>query len=485
MDLDSFKNLLSGFSKVSKLHFEVHDSKGRCFYIDDERRYNHGEKYIRSLSSRVIEEEKYLHMKSENSLSLFGMPIKNGTGSVASLIAYNSSPDTPDTGDMERFLSSLAALFEDNWSYRKEAKKMAQEIDQSYEELYLYSKIASQIKTLRFTETMQKELIEDLLGIMRVDMAFTDLKQHEEYNVLAFRPDITKKVSDPDGLVKRLLKIVPGREMSMENQYFIINDSRESPQCRDIHTEPFRFLAVKIRNNMDLHGWLGLLSFNLKEIFRTSELNLLVTMAEQIAVVLSNQDLYRDLERFVINVVKSLVHAIEAKDWYTRGHSERVNSYCMMIADKMNIDEEGKKALHWASILHDIGKIAIPESILNKPARLSDEEYNIIKKHPEKGYEILQPIEQLRDSLPGILCHHERFDGKGYPEGLEGENIPFSGRVIAVADTFDAITSDRAYRAAKKQEEAMVIINEVAGSQLDPVIVKVFNDIFKEGLTSV
>ena len=236
---------------------------------------------------------------------------------------------------------------------------------------------------------------------------------------------------------------------------------------------------------MDLHGWLGLLSFNLKEIFRTSELNLLVTMAEQIAVVLSNQDLYRDLERFVINVVKSLVHAIEAKDWYTRGHSERVNSYCMMIADKMNIDEEGKKALHWASILHDIGKIAIPESILNKPARLSDEEYNIIKKHPEKGYEILQPIEQLRDSLPGILCHHERFDGKGYPEGLEGENIPFSGRVIAVADTFDAITSDRAYRAAKKQEEAMVIINEVAGSQLDPVIVKVFNDIFKEGLTSV
>ena len=135
----------------------------------------------------------------------------------------------------------------------------------------------------------------------------------------------------------------------------------------------------------------GLVSFNLEELFRQSELSLLVTMAEQIAVVLSNQDLYRNLESFVINVVTSLVHAIEAKDFYTRGHSERVNGYCMIIAERINMGPERRKALHWASILHDIGKIGIPESILNKPDRLSDEEYEIIKKHPKKGYEILRP----------------------------------------------------------------------------------------------
>jgi len=196
---------------------------------------------------------------------------------------------------------------------------------------------------------------------------------------------------------------------------------------------------------------------------------------------MANIDLYHDLERFVINVVKSLAYAIEAKDIYTRGHSERVNRYCMLVADQLNLDEEQKEALNWASILHDIGKIGIPENILNKPGRLSDEEYGIIKEHPKKGSNILEPLsEQLSSSLPSILHHHERYDGKGYPNGLKGEEIPFLARIIAVADTFDAINSNRAYRSARPPEEAMTIMEQVGRSQLDHDLVKIFKKVFKK-----
>ena len=233
-----------------------------------------------------------------------------------------------------------------------------------------------------------------------------------------------------------------------------------------------------MKHNGNFYGWIGLVSFNLEEIFRRSELRLLDSMAEQIAVVITNSDLYRDLERFVINMVKSLVFAIEAKDDYTRGHSERVCQYSLLMGERLGFDEERKKILQWSSILHDSGKIGIPESILNKPWRLKDEEYQIIKNHPMKGHTILEPLEQLASSLPGMLHHHERYDGKGYPKGLKGKKIPLEARIIAVAVTFDAITSSRAYRPAKTPEEALKEIEKVAGTQLDPDLVKVFKEVF-------
>ena len=200
-------------------------------------------------------------------------------------------------------------------------------------------------------------------------------------------------------------------------------------------------------------------------------------MAEQLALVIDNTDLYHDLENFIISMIKSLVYAIEAKDVYTRGHSERVSNFCMLMADHLELEETEKKALQWASILHDVGKIGVPEKILNKKERLDDKEYRIIKEHPQKGFNILRPLEQLSDALPGVLHHHERYDGTGYPKGLKGEEIPLQARIIAIADTFDAIASERAYRAARSHEEAMTIIEKVVGAQLDPYLVLVFKDV--------
>jgi HD-GYP domain-containing protein (c-di-GMP phosphodiesterase class II) len=487
MDISPFKDFFSSLSHISHLNFEIWNRQGFLFSSNGEGMETPDKEEIQDLSIQVMDNRKFLQRTIGDRCVICGIPIKNNDGSIGSLIAYDpeSRPSLSlpvDTGETEKFLIHLAKLVEDKWASQKEAEEMAEEIDQRFEELYLYSKIATQLKTLKFSGSMQRDLIEDILGIMRVDLTFVQLPNHQEYSIMASKENFGERVSNPGDFINRLLESIP-RDIPYSNDYFyIVNNSKNTPGFDILHPDPYRFLAVKMQHKNELYGWLGMVSFNLKEIFRQSELSLLVTMAEQMGVVIANTNLYKDLERFVINVVKSLVYVIEAKDEYTRGHSERVNRYCMMMADRLEMDEEDIKDLHWASILHDIGKIGIPEAILNKPDRLDNDEFNTIKSHPMKGYEILQPIEQLRSSLKGIMHHHERFDGKGYPKGLKGENIPLIGRIIAVADTFDAITSNRAYRSAKKYHEAMAIMEQVSGSQLDPWLVKLFKDMLNEGL---
>ena len=169
---------------------------------------------------------------------------------------------------------------------------------------------------------------------------------------------------------------------------------------------------------------------------------------------------------------------------YTRGHSERVSTYCMLMGARIGLGKQEYEELKWSSILHDIGKIGIPESILNKKDRLTDAEFEIIKNHPVKGSKILKPIESLTGSLPGIIHHHERFDGSGYPNGLKGEEIPLPARIIAVADTFDAINFSRAYRGASVDKKVLDILEKSAGSQLDPRLVKVFKKAYFEDMES-
>jgi HD-GYP domain-containing protein (c-di-GMP phosphodiesterase class II) len=146
----------------------------------------------------------------------------------------------------------------------------------------------------------------------------------------------------------------------------------------------------------------------------------------------------------------------------------------MMIAEAMDLSPGEKDALHLAAMLHDIGKIGVPEKILNKEGKLTQEEYSHIREHSEQGYKILKPINQLNESLSAIRHHHERYDGAGYPSGLKGKEIPLYARVIAIADTYDAMTSARSYRAHISHEDAIAEIVSVKGKQLDPELVEIF-----------
>lgn len=189
-------------------------------------------------------------------------------------------------------------------------------------------------------------------------------------------------------------------------------------------------------------------------------------------------ELYDRLDDLFIGTVESLGDVIEAKDVYTGGHCERMNRYSSIISEKIGLPESARSSLRYAALLHDIGKIAVPEAILLKPEKLTDNEFDIMKKHTIRGVEILSPIKQLSDSLPGIKYHHEKYDGTGYPEGLNGQNIPLIGRIISVADSFDAMTSDRPYRKKLSFDDAKSELIRCSGTQFDPELVNVFVEYF-------
>jgi HD-GYP domain-containing protein (c-di-GMP phosphodiesterase class II) len=172
-----------------------------------------------------------------------------------------------------------------------------------------------------------------------------------------------------------------------------------------------------------------------------------------------------------LGTVKALAAAIDGKDPYTRGHSERVARFSVAIAQGLDLDDEETEKIRISALLHDVGKIGIDDNILKKPAALTSDEFEIMKQHPQKGYKIMSQIPAMREFLPGMYMHHEMIDGKGYPQGLKGDEIPLQAKIVAVADTFDAMTTDRPYQKAMKFDDALTRIRELVGTRYDPRVV--------------
>jgi len=224
-------------------------------------------------------------------------------------------------------------------------------------------------------------------------------------------------------------------------------------------------------------GVIGVINLNRKEDanpFTEDNLKLLFTMANDVAFAIENATLYQNLHESYLSIIRALVSALELKDSHTRGHSEAVTKYTAALAKKLKLSPQEIESIEVAAVLHDIGKIGVQESILNKSEKLDDEEWKEIKRHPEFSYKILKEVNFPWDVKPIIYAHHERYDGKGYPAGLKGEKIPLGAKILAVADTFAAMTSDRAYRKGLSKEMAIEELKRVAGTQLDPELVKVF-----------
>lgn len=204
------------------------------------------------------------------------------------------------------------------------------------------------------------------------------------------------------------------------------------------------------------------------------DLQLLEAAAGYVGAFLETVSLYEDQRKLFLGTVQALTAAIDAKDHYTRGHSERVAHLAVMISRALGGGSEEETQVRLCGLVHDVGKIGVPEAVLTKSGRLTDEEFNFIKCHPSIGHTILKDIPQLGTVLPGVLHHHERWDGRGYPHGLAAERIPRLARIISVADTFDAMSSTRSYRPAMPRENVRAELLRCAGTQLDPALVPVF-----------
>ena len=209
------------------------------------------------------------------------------------------------------------------------------------------------------------------------------------------------------------------------------------------------------------------------------QMNTIKTINEQL------HDKNEELERAYLDTIGILRQTVEAKDPYTRGHSDRVSEYSVLIGKKLGLDEKTLHILKIGGLFHDIGKIGIPDSILLKESKLSDEEYSQIKNHPMIGVHMLGDAAIFTDILPVVKHHHERYDGRGYPSQLVGDDIPYVARIAAVADTFDAMTSKRSYRDSLPLDVVRAEIERCSGTQFDPNIAKVFLDILDNDFDSI
>jgi len=230
------------------------------------------------------------------------------------------------------------------------------------------------------------------------------------------------------------------------------------------------------------------------EAYQQEEINLFVTLANDVAMAVKNAELIQDLRtaydkehQLFIRTSIALATAIDARDTYTHGHSERVSHYSLVIvkelidSGKMEFDREFMEAVQLSALLHDVGKIGIRDQILNKPSGLTPEEFEIMKSHVKIGAEIVKPVKGLTHLEDGILYHHERFDGLGYPHGLKGHEIPLIGRIVNVADSYDTITTARSYKTAMTPEAAFEELKKCAGTQFDPEMVEAFHEAYKKG----
>jgi len=228
-----------------------------------------------------------------------------------------------------------------------------------------------------------------------------------------------------------------------------------------------------------LHGVINLIVIKQFGEITRGQLDVLSILGNTTASVIGNHKLYHDLQSSYLQAIRGLANAIEARDAYTAGHTDRVCKLAEAVARHMGWNERKIQNLLMGCTLHDIGKIGVPDSILNKPDRLSREELDLMQNHPNVGLQIIRGVDLFKPAIPFILAHHERYDGSGYPRGLKGEGIPIEGRLLAVVDTFDAILSDRPYRKGADLSVAVKELIENKGKQFDPMIVDTFVEVLK------
>jgi response regulator RpfG family c-di-GMP phosphodiesterase len=232
-------------------------------------------------------------------------------------------------------------------------------------------------------------------------------------------------------------------------------------------------LAVPLKTKRHMIGWIFLASFNKGRRLDEGHRKLLSIMGARAAAAIENARLYENLQATFRQTIEGLAKAIDKMDRYTSGHSDRVAIYSTFLAKRLGLAEDVIEVVRQSALMHDIGKIGCVLN-LNKPGKLSQEEYEVFKKHPQYGRDILEPIKFLHPLMPGVHSHHERWDGRGYPAGIKGTEIPLMARLIAVGDAYDAMTSNRAYRRALPHEIALGEIERCSGTQFDPEVAAAF-----------
>ncbi len=359
---------------------------------------------------------------------------------------------------------------------REELRAISGELGNTYEELSLLYKLSSSMTVQRPPHEFLLEVVAELqqvVGIQWLALHVTD--EDPRLKELAGRLYTAGTVATDQAAVRQL-----GGELlegfGQQTQPVILDDSHSmgpvlAPLAAQLGTN---LLVVPLtRGDRPLGVLFGSDRLDGQPL-SSVDAKLCASLCNTLSIFLDNAMLYEDARAMFLGVLHALTAAIDAKDTYTYGHSERVALLSRMLAQAAGLDDHTVERVYLAGLLHDVGKIGVPETVLCKPGRLTEQEFQIITTHPAIGANIVGDIPQMQDLIPGVLYHHERWDGCGYPEKRAGEDIPIFGRLIGLADAFDAMSTNRTYRSALNPQQVLAEIRRHAGKQFDPTLAELF-----------
>ena len=378
-----------------------------------------------------------------------------------------------EAGRLADLLSWMDADLDLARARQRDLRSLSLHLGGAYEELSLLYKLSVNLTIDHPPEHQLLVACQELYQALRLRWVAVQLVGSEPFlNKMAGRVYIAGEVNCDKQLLKRI-----GRMIMLSHQGgaqpMVVDDTAlmEIPHLTDLAKH---MIVTPLLCEGRLIG--VLLAADKLEGSQISSFDskLCASFGASLSIFLQNAMLYEDTQTMFIGTMHALTSAIDAKDRYTRGHSERVALMSKCLAAAAGQDEHTAERVYISALMHDVGKIGVPERVLCKAGLLEAHEFDLIKKHPEIGAKILADIRQMQDLVPGVLYHHERWDGEGYPYGLRGESIPLFGRLIAIADSFDAMSSDRTYRASMSHEQALEEIRCCSGSQFDPRLAKIF-----------
>jgi HD-GYP domain-containing protein (c-di-GMP phosphodiesterase class II) len=343
------------------------------------------------------------------------------------------------------------------------------QLSDTYEELTLIYQVSSGMRVNRTVDDFFLQACSDVIGVIDVRGAgyvVTDASGRADaaaiYGEVRVPPDLSARLAS-DLLARFATNAKP----------LLVNDLAADATFSYLAPLAGRLVAVAIQRQEKLLG--TLFCFDKRERdFTTQDSKLLNSIGNETAIYLENSALFADARGLTMGLLHALTSAVDAKDAYTCGHSQRVALFAREIAQQHGLPEAFCERVYMAGLLHDVGKIGVPEEVLRKPGKLTNDEFDLMKRHVDIGSRILKDLRQIEDLVPGVLYHHERYDGKGYPHNLAGQQIPLIARILCVADCFDAMTSNRTYRKALPVEVAMMEIRRCAGTQFDPLLADAF-----------
>ena len=348
----------------------------------------------------------------------------------------------------------------------------AERAHKTLQALYKADRIARDIEDLA---QMLEHLMDLILEVITASRGYIFLVDQQTGTLVPYvRRGLGPVEADGEIVVSRTIlnTAVEQKESILSSDALV--DERFLPSQSICHSKVRSAMCAPLVNRGRVLGVIYVDSTDRSNLYTKDDLALLAAMALKAGTCLDNARLYDDLRNLFYNTVETLVRAIQARDKYTSGHSARVSRYALLVGERLDLTTKEKHELYLASMLHDIGKIGIPDELLNREGKLTDEQLRQIRNHVNVGASMLKALGEMNPIIPLILHHHEAWDGSGYPDGLAGVEIPLMSRILAVADSYDAMTSDRPYRRAMSGTAAIEEIKRCSGRSFDPTVVDAF-----------